>query len=105
LRHVSLIMNGHGTPPIAPLVAELKRAVALARTNGQPVASELLLLNGVGLPESEISQIVDRLGVRVRPENGAEALGITRELSPADSDPAEAIEQYAPAMALAVAGA
>ena len=105
LRHVTLTMNGHGTPPIAPLTAELRRAVALARTNGQTAANDLLLLNGVGLPRDEVRELGEKLGVRVRPETGTDALGISRELSPDDSTATESTDQYAPAMALALAAA
>ena len=99
LRHVTLNMNGHGTPPIAPLTAELRRAVALAGSNGQS-SKDLMLFNGVGLARDEISQLAERMGVQFRPETGIDALRITREPSESDS-----IEEFAPAMALAVAGA
>jgi hypothetical protein len=105
LRYVTLTMNGHGTPPIAPLAAELRRAVALARTNGQTPANDLLLLNGVGLPRDEVKELADRLGVRVRPESGRTLWASRASYPPMAQPSSEAVDEYAPAMALALAGA
>ena len=108
LRHVSYLMNGHGHPPIAPLGAELHRAVAFAAANGE-AASELLVVDGVGLPAEQVSQLGERIGVPVRADDGVKALrvhveaGAVAEKEP-ESEPAT-VGRFAPAMSLALAAA
>ena len=107
LRHVSYLMNGHGLPPVGPLGAELHRTVALATSNGD-VGSELLLLDGVGLPPEQVTQLSDRLGVPVRAENGIAALRVQVDPSAIEKDAADdaaGVGRFAPAMSLALAAA
>jgi hypothetical protein len=101
LRHVSFLANGHETMPIAPLGAELRRAVTMAQQNGD-AAHEFMLLDGVGLENQHIADLSARLGVQVQPRSGLDVLGLQAGDSPtADPDRCEA----APAMSLALAGA
>lgn len=101
LRHVPFNLNGHTTPPIAPLGAELRRAVTLAQQNGEP-SRQMLLLDGVGLDAGSIADLSSRLGVDIQSRTGLDALDLQPgEATSADPDRAEAI----PAMSLALAGA
>lgn len=100
LRHVAISMNGHG-PSLAPLGAELRRAVAIqgrSTTDG-----DVYLVNGFGLESSQISELGTKLGVRLRSGDGAEALDVA-SIPPAEGESA-GTAQFAPAVALAVAGA
>jgi hypothetical protein len=61
LRHVSLSQfNGHG-PPLTTLGAELRRTVAMGTA-----ASELVLWDSVGLSETQIGELSERSGLKVR---------------------------------------
>lgn len=112
LRHVAYLMNGHGHPPIAPLGAELHRAVAFAAANGE-AAKELLVLDGVGLPAEQVTQLAARIGLPVRADDGVKALKV--EVDPAAAPDKEGddthggggntIGRFAPAMSLALAAA
>jgi hypothetical protein len=107
LRPVSFLMNGHGLPPIAPLGAELHRAVALAAANGD-AGGELLLLDGVGLPREHVQQLSQRLGVEVRAEDGVAAMKIQVEpgaMSETEADEPATVGRFAPAVSLALAAA
>jgi hypothetical protein len=109
LRHVAYLMNGHGHPPIAPLGAELHRAVAFAAANGD-VASELLVVDGVGLPAEQVSQLSTRIGVPIRADDGVKALRVEVDPNAAadketDAEPAATVGRFAPAMSLALAAA
>jgi hypothetical protein len=69
LRHVPFAINGHDLPPLAPLSAELHRAVMLgsgSALNGDGATRELLLLDAVGLDANQVSQLSQGLGVPVR---------------------------------------
>ncbi len=104
LRHVAVAaMNGHGTVNMAPLTAELRRAVTLAQTNGD--GRDLLLLDGVGLEDAQITELSERLGVKLRSGRNSDVCGIGSD--PAIASPAEhrdAPARYAPAISLALAG-
>jgi hypothetical protein len=108
LRHVAYLMNGHGHPPIAPLGAELHRAVAFAAANGN-AASELLVVDGVGLPAEQVTQLGERIGVPVRTDDGVKALRVTVDAGAVAEKETETetstLGRFAPAMALAVAAA
>jgi hypothetical protein len=107
LRPVSYLMNGHGLPPIAPLGAELHRAVALAGANGDG-GGDLLVVDGVGLPREHVQQLAQRLGVDVRAEDGVAALKVSVDPGAAaekEADEPATVGRFAPAMALALAGA
>ena len=113
LRHVSYLMNGHGHPPVAPLGAELHRAVAFAAANGA-VGSELLVVDGVGLPAEQVAQLGERIGVPIRADDGVKALRVTvdpnavaadKDADIAGEPAATAIGRFAPAMSLALAAA
>jgi hypothetical protein len=121
LRHLSVVaMNGHGVAT-GPLGSELRRVVALAPTapaaapgsNGAgtgaagappPAQREVLLWDAVGLSDEQLADLSDRMGVRVRPGDALEALGIQPSAdSAADADGGAG--QFAPAVSLALAGA
>ncbi|MEA2733755.1 MAG: hypothetical protein QOE14_206 [Humisphaera sp.] len=110
LRHVAYLMNGHGLPPIAPLGAELHRAVSFAAANGD-VGRELLVLDGVGLPAEQVKQLSDRLGVPVRADDGVRVLKVDVDPAAAAAatdnaaDEPSTIGRFAPAMSLALAAA
>jgi len=108
LRHVAYLMNGHGHPPIAPLGAELHRAVAFAAANGN-TASELLVVDGVGLPAEHVTQLGERIGVPVRADDGLKALRVSVEAGAVGEKETEAetstVGRFAPAMSLALAAA
>jgi hypothetical protein len=103
LRHVAVTTNGHGHPPLAPLGAELRRAVALARTNGEPGDRGLLLMDGVGLEPHHVAELSEKSGVSVRSAGEDEVLGAATAV---ESPAVAALPgQFAPAAALALAGA
>jgi hypothetical protein len=105
LRHVAVsAMNGHGPVNMAPLTAELRRAVTLAKTNGG--GRDLLLLDGLGLEDAQVSELSDRLGVKLKSGRNTDVCGIASDPSaPAPSDHHNPPARYAPAMSLALAGA
>jgi hypothetical protein len=109
LRHFGLtIANGHG-PSLAPLGQELRRAVALTSTgtNGHAVTDELLLWDGIGLDSSQVAELSERMGVRVRAGDGLALLGMQNAgAAVATKEPANKVSvgQYTPAIALAMAG-
>lgn len=106
LRHVAITTNGHGLPALAPLGAELRRAAALARTNGALGDRGVLLMDGVGLPPEQLAELSEKSGVAVRVANPTEAApaatATATVTATADADPPG---RFAPAAALAVAGA
>ena len=103
LRHVAVMTNGHGVPPLAPLGAELRRAVALARTNGDTSNHALLLMDGLGLGPEQVAELSEKSGITVRADaNTAPAGAATAVEAPPAMDPPG---RYAPAAALAAAGA
>jgi hypothetical protein len=106
LRHVTLSMNGHGSAPIGPLAAELRRAMTLTAGNGQKNA-ELFLLNGIGLPDSDIRPLADRMGLRLGNDRGLSVLGISSDSPPTEGSPTstDTLGEYGAAAALAIAGA
>ncbi len=105
LRHVTLAMNGHGTAPIGPLAAELRRAMTLTAGNGQKNA-ELLILNGIGLPGADLLPLADRMGLRLGTDRDLSVLGITSDLPHAEGAPSvNILGEYGAAAALAIAGA
>ena len=107
LRHVSYLMNGHGHPPVAPLGAELHRAVAFAAANGE-AASELLVVDGVGLPAEQVTQLGERIGVTVRADDGVKALRVNVDpnaVADKEADEPATVGRFAPAMSLAIAAA
>ncbi len=107
LRHVGYLMNGHGHPPVGPLGAELHRAVAFAAANGE-AASELLVVDGVGLPPEQVTQLAERIGVTVRADDGVKALRVNVDpgaTSEKENDEPATVGRFAPAMSLALAAA
>jgi hypothetical protein len=109
LRHVPVAVNGHELPTTAPLSAELRRLIAMAPTNGTVQSRSVLLLDGVGLSGEQISELSERLGVSVRASGPAEALGVDVPRPVASGGAADpelpGQGRFAPAMALAIAGA
>ncbi len=105
LRHVAVsAMNGHGTVNMVPLTAELRRAVTLAQTNGG--GRDLLLLDGLGLEDDQVSELSERLGVKLTSGRNTDVCGIASDSSTAaPSDHRNPPARYAPAMSLALAGA
>src|SRR5437667_11495620 len=77
LRHVSMTSNGRGMPAIGPLGAELRRAMAMSRTNGTGATREMLLLDGVGLEPGQVAELSDRAGVQMRAGDELKLLGVT----------------------------
>lgn len=106
LRHIAVpVANGHGLPAIAPLGAELKRAVAVTAVNGQGGGSEIILFDSVGLSEAQVSELSDRLGRPVRGGDGMARLGVTSAPNRPASSGDEHPSAYAPSAALAMLGA
>lgn len=106
LRHVGIAANGHGLS-IAPLGTELRRAVAMAPstgTNGDST-SEMVLWDSIGLKDAQVAELSERSGLKVRSGDGLAMLGVKAQ--PRTSRSADAVdpEQFAPAIALAIAGA
>src|SRR5439155_19937540 len=75
LRHIPVTQNGHGLPAIAPLGAEVHRAVNLAYANGKPLSDELLIIDGVGVSQDQLAQLEARAGVKVRVHQHSADLG------------------------------
>lgn len=110
LRHVPFAINGHDLPPLAPLSAELHRAVMLgtgSALNGDGATRELLLLDAVGLDANQVSQLSQRLGVPVRGEDPLTALRADADAGAITEgdDSGKPLAAFAPAMSLAIAGA
>lgn len=107
LRHVSVMaVNGHGPVPVGPLSAELSRAVALVPTNGNGSGREMLLWDGVGLSDADLSELSSRMGFSVRHSDALGLLGL--QASPDLGSKAvvdEKAQLFAPALSLALAGA
>ena len=105
LRHVAVsAMNGHGSVNMVPLTAELRRAVTLAQTNGG--GRDLLLLDGLGLEDAQVSELSERLGVKLKTGRNTDVCGVASDPSaPAPADHRDPPARYAPAMSLALAGA
>jgi hypothetical protein len=106
LRHVSIATtNGHGTPAIAPLGLELRRTVAMAAP-GNGAASEMVLFDTVGLSDSQLNELTDRMGVKFSGADELSVLGVQSlpqlGTSETSDDPPR---RYAPAVALALLGA
>ena len=105
LRHLALpTTDGADMPSLEPLGAELRRTVTLIPTNGSGAARELLLWDSLGLSKQQVSDLSDRLGIAVRNEHGLALLGIQPESLTLPAAEATA-DHYAPAAALALAGA
>jgi hypothetical protein len=113
LRHLSVVaQNGHGVAT-GPLGSEVRRVVALAPTftngdtgSGNGSGREMLLWDAVGLSDEQASQLSERIGVRFRPDDGLQALGIeTPPTATQEDDRAIAPGQFAPAVSLALAAA
>jgi hypothetical protein len=106
LRHVSVaVSNGHGAPAIGPLGLELRRTVAMAApTNG--LAKDMVLFDTVGLSDSQLAELRERIGVKLSSEDEMSLLGVQTlpQLATSDST-GDSPRQYAPAVALALAGA
>jgi hypothetical protein len=102
LRHVAISMNGHG-PSLAPLGNELRRAVAL-QSGPQAGDGEVYLVNGFGLAYEQVGELSERLGLRLRPGDGSEILDLPN-IPPAEGENGTSPGAFAPAVALAVAGA
>lgn len=116
LRHVGVTMaNGHGLPAMAPLGAELRRAVSLAPSgpNGQPAAAggspaapdELYLLDLVGLGPDQVSELSERLGWKIRNSDGLAMLGLKGVPTQVGKATEEDLKSFAPVLALAMVGA
>ena len=105
LRHVSVAAaNGHGPVAIAPLTAELRRAVTLAQTNGG--GRDLLLLDGLGLEPGQVDELSERLGVALRSGRNTDVCGMEATLgSDALAEQRDPPARFAGAMSLALAGA
>ncbi len=107
LRHVSMTPNGQGLPAIAPLGAELRRAMAMGFGNGAPPAKEVLLLDGVGLGAQQLSELSDRSGYMMRSGDELKLLGLTADAATTartGSDEKHPIGFFAPAVSLALSG-
>jgi hypothetical protein len=101
LRHVSVVAaNGHGVS-VAPLGLELSRAVTLTRVNGSPTPGELMLWDSVGLSADQVGELSDRSGLAVRQADARVEL----KVESAGAQAAVADDSFAPALALALAGA
>jgi hypothetical protein len=105
LRHVAVAANGHGAPALAPLGAEIRRAVAMS--NGSGPLKEMLLLDGVGFDANQINELATRAGIPLRDGDELKVLGLNADAfasaqSPADKS--EPIGFYFAAAALAISG-
>jgi hypothetical protein len=109
LRHIAVgLGNGHGGgTAITALGSELRRAAALgpaAGVNGSKTGNterQLLLLDSLGLSQSDVDDLAGRVGAAIRPVAPAANLHVQIEDAAANGQAAE----FAPAMALAVVGA
>jgi hypothetical protein len=93
--------NGHGVPAVGTLGTELRRAVALAPSSGNGDSgnvSDMVVWDGIGLEAAQVAELSERSGMKVRSGNGLALLGVK-------DAPASQQDVYAPALALALAGA
>jgi hypothetical protein len=117
LRHVSVATApGAEGPGLAMLGPELRRVVVMgpvSELNGNGTvnrtgSSEVELWDGVGLSPQQLGELSARLGLKVRAGDGLKRLNLRSEL-PSSGASAEAqsemLSRFAPAMALALAGA
>lgn len=106
LRHFSVsVTNGHDTPAIGALGTELRRAVTLGPAGGASANGdrELVLWDAVGLDDSQIAELSEKVGIKVRAEDGLEMLGAkTASLIVPSGD--NAPRRFASPVALAIAG-
>src|SRR4029077_6694288 len=87
---------------MGPLGTELRRAVAMNPTTSLGSGGgEMLLWDGVGLEGAQISELSERLGLRIQHGDGLALLGVSADSgSGSDEQPG----RLAPAMALAKIG-
>ncbi|MBP7933401.1 MAG: hypothetical protein KA354_02025 [Phycisphaerae bacterium] len=105
LRHFALTtVNGDSTPALAPLSSELRRSMALAPTGDGGRTDEMLLCDGIGLSQSQISELSNRLDMPVRADEGLRLLGVQAERDTAMSGETGGPGLFAPALALALTG-
>jgi hypothetical protein len=103
LRHVSMTPNGQGTPAIAPLGAELRRAMAMMPPGAG--GREMLLLDGVGLAPEQVTDLSTRAGVQLQREDQLKLLGVVPDSAASAQVGAEQpapIASFAPAVSLAL---
>jgi len=112
LRHITTPTSG-ATGPVAlgPLASELSRTLAMSGGNGNGAAGKsrgVVLWDGVGLSKDQFTDLSNRSGSTVNPGNAASMLRVsasTSNGSTASTTAAVAAGEYAPAIALALAGA
>lgn len=109
LKHFSVpSTNGHGVPALGPLGMELRRAVSLGGTasgGSGGAASELVLWDGVGLENAQVSELSEKVGMKVRAGDGLAMLGVKSlvRTTPGPADESSP-QRYAAAVALALVG-
>jgi hypothetical protein len=102
LRHLALpAVNGHDSPALGSMGAELRRLVALTSANGGGPVRELLLWDGLGLTDQHVSELTTRLGVAVRSGQGLDRLGVHPEEPSPGPDEDGPPGQFAASVALA----
>lgn len=105
LRHVVLTtVNGDGVPALAPLGSELRRSLALVPPGDGGRSDEMLLWDGIGLSEGQVSELSNRLGMSVRSGGGLGPLGLQADKNADLRGDAGGPGRFVPAMALALAG-
>jgi hypothetical protein len=105
LRHVAgVAVNGHGPVSVAPLGSELSRTLTLTRANG--ASRDMLLWDGIGLEPSQITELSDRSGLRVRSADPLTVLGLAPgNVALKSAESTAAGQSIAPALSLALAAA
>lgn len=107
LRHFALpAANGEGTPALAPLSSELRRSMALVSVGEGGQSDELLLWDGIGLSQGQMSELSNRLGMSVCAGTGAGfgSFGVQTDADCGVGRDGGGPGLFAPALALALAG-
>jgi hypothetical protein len=109
LRHFSLpISNGAAGVSLGTLGTELRRAVTLGsgQTNGESTngTDEMVLWDGVGLEDSQVAELSEKVGLKVRSGDNLAMLGVKVPLRRGSGEQ-ESAQHFAAAVSLALSGA
>ena len=108
LRHLTLTtVNGDNALALAPLGSELRRSMALVSAGEGGLGDEMLLWDGIGLSQGQVSDLSSRLGMNLRAGSGSGFKPFGVHADPDCGTGRDSCEPglFAPALALALSGA